>query len=589
MKWITRPKKIKYGTFFTSAAIAAFLIFLCIVFGLRKIPAPQIWKGQPQFVAPKAFAWAKTLSEKFENRMTWRPERRAAAEYIKGEFRKLGYEPQGMLFSEVIGGKHFNGLENIYAVLPGAGASQEYVVICAHYDITDTTIQGASDDASGVGVVLELARVFKQGPAPRHNIVFLITDSEEFGAFWGAKNFIEKYPNTNQIIAAISLDFVAPDKQKDILILTDGLKEGYTPLWLREMALGSVRKVPYGADDMKHIVEWVQRAILIPAADHGAFLQAGIPALNFFGRSTDFAYEMAKIHHMPEDNMSHLHVESFEPYGKGAETLLRSIDSLASEPPAQAEYLKVTDHHYLTGLSIHLIHDLLFLPFGIYVFILFRRIRKNNLQFIRAVAWLEIKKYGALFGSLLTGYGALRLLPRLNIITRYELFPATQKSILLYHPKWGAILLIFAVVVGANYFLNRFFTKREERWDAAHHAHLVEIRHCLMGIILGVIIFLAFLENSWAGTLLLIPPAYLWMFMKNNRRFDSKLLNALLFFGGLISFVALCMLMAMIFHVGIFYWYLFLASAYGLISMYAAILAFAVIAVGVRIVKHLIW
>jgi hypothetical protein len=116
----------------------------------------------------------------------------------------------------------------------------------------------------------------------------------------------------------------------------------------------------------------------------------------------------------------------------------------------------------------------------------------------------------------------------------------------------------------------------------------MQIRHALLGIILGIVTLLAYLKNSFLGSLMLLPPAYLWMFMKHNRRFDSRLLNSFLFVGGLASFIAICLAMTTIFYVGVFYWYLFLAVSYGLVSVYAAILAFAVITVGIRILRNLI-
>ncbi|MBI3558599.1 MAG: M28 family peptidase, partial [Deltaproteobacteria bacterium] len=512
--------------------------------GLRKIPEAPIWKGAPTFKAANAFDWTRQLARGFPNRVPWRPERQAASNYLQGELRKLGYAVSTINFDETIGGRKVDGLEDIYATLPGLDIPDEYIVVLAHYDVTDTTVEGAADDASGIGTILELARIFKAGEPPRRNIVFLFTDSEEFGAFWGAHAFAAKFPKARQIVAGVSLDFVAPDQQQDIMVLTDGLKSGYTPLWLRELALASIRAVPYGADDTRHLVEFIQRAILIPPADHGAFLSAGIPSLNLFGRSTDFEHEMGAIHHTPEDNMAHLRVESFEPYGKATEILLHSIDQL---PPLlqkpwirNSNYWKLTDRFYLTGVASTGLQILLFVPFLIYILMLIKRLRGRR-RYITQILLNELKLFSICFGSLVAGYALLRALPELNLITKYEMFPATQKSLVLYRPAYPALALVLTVVIALYLVLSRIFRSRTDR--ASTKSVERHIRHILMGIILTLVILLACAKNIYLASVLLIPPVYLWMFMKNNRHRKSRIVNAALFFGGFVSFIAICIAM----------------------------------------------
>ena len=63
------------------------------------------------------------------------------------------------------------------------------------------------DDSSGVGVLLELARVWS-AEQPRRTLVFLLTDGGEWGSL-GARDFAASYPERARTIAALSLDFVA--------------------------------------------------------------------------------------------------------------------------------------------------------------------------------------------------------------------------------------------------------------------------------------------------------------------------------------------------------------------------------------------
>lgn len=81
---------------------------------------------------------------------------------------------------------------NILALIPGTDLADEYVVIGAHYDHLAgctahapgaTVCNGATDNATGVGAVLEIAWRFYNGdlPAPRRSIILAFWDREEDG------------------------------------------------------------------------------------------------------------------------------------------------------------------------------------------------------------------------------------------------------------------------------------------------------------------------------------------------------------------------------------------------------------------------
>ena len=81
---------------------------------------------------------------------------------------------------------------NVVAVLPGSDPKwkEEAVMYTAHYDHLgirpdmpgDNIYNGARDNATGCGILLELARVFAQSPArPRRSIIFASVTAEEQG------------------------------------------------------------------------------------------------------------------------------------------------------------------------------------------------------------------------------------------------------------------------------------------------------------------------------------------------------------------------------------------------------------------------
>ena len=69
------------------------------------------------------------------------------------------------------------------------GQQRDGIAIVAHYDSV-TTGPGAGDDALGVAVALESARVLAARTSPRHTLMVLLTDAEEDGLM-GARALVQ--------------------------------------------------------------------------------------------------------------------------------------------------------------------------------------------------------------------------------------------------------------------------------------------------------------------------------------------------------------------------------------------------------------
>jgi hypothetical protein len=110
--------------------------------------------------------------------------------YLVSELNKLGAAAriETGFASITFGGFHGEGnVENIVARLAGTDNTRP-VMLAAHYDSV-TRGPGASDDASGVAVLLETLRALRAGAPLRNDVIFLFTDGEEKGLL-GAQVFM---------------------------------------------------------------------------------------------------------------------------------------------------------------------------------------------------------------------------------------------------------------------------------------------------------------------------------------------------------------------------------------------------------------
>lgn len=151
-----------------------------------------------------AYAHVEALSEKIGARVAGTDKEAEAARYILLEFERLGYVSELHPFSVTVKGKVINSA-NIVAVKPGA-SSQE-IIVGAHYDSVSDG-KGADDNASGVGVILEVAeRLRAQDTA--YTIRFILFGAEELG-MQGSEDYVSQMTEDQikNTIAMINLDSV---------------------------------------------------------------------------------------------------------------------------------------------------------------------------------------------------------------------------------------------------------------------------------------------------------------------------------------------------------------------------------------------
>jgi len=104
---------------------------------------------------------------------------------------------------------------NVLGFIPGTDpdASRKVVIIGAHYDhwgkdVNGDVFRGANDDASGVAVMMEIARLFSVATKPKWSILFASWSGEEEG-FYGSYAYVQDpYFPVSGTIAYLNLDMV---------------------------------------------------------------------------------------------------------------------------------------------------------------------------------------------------------------------------------------------------------------------------------------------------------------------------------------------------------------------------------------------
>jgi hypothetical protein len=134
---------------------------------------------------------------------TGSPANAAVRDYLVNEMASLGLSPEvqrGTAVHQDTRGQQVISIapvENIVAILPGRDHTQPAIAVMAHYDSVPFS-PGASDDGAGTVALLETARVLAAGPQPARDVLFLITDGEEFG-LTGAQLFFDGHPMARRI------------------------------------------------------------------------------------------------------------------------------------------------------------------------------------------------------------------------------------------------------------------------------------------------------------------------------------------------------------------------------------------------------
>lgn len=162
--------------------------------------------------------------DSMQGRLTTMSSAKKAADYIAGRFENAGLKP-------LAGNENYfsfyplkinnipssvDGI-NVLGAIKGIGSPDTSVIFCAHYDHIgesgsvsrfdkDSVFNGANDNASGVALLIELAKYYKAAKINRYTLVFIAFSGEELGLLGSA--YTAENIDQSFIRAVINFDMV---------------------------------------------------------------------------------------------------------------------------------------------------------------------------------------------------------------------------------------------------------------------------------------------------------------------------------------------------------------------------------------------
>ncbi len=205
---------------------------------------------------------------------------------------------------------------NVVAMLEGSDANlkSEAVVYSAHYDHLgvrpemsgDNIYNGARDNATGCGILLELARVFAQAQAkPRRSVIFAAVTAEEQGLL--GSEYMGKHPPiaAGKIALDLNFDDIPPLGSPEEVEVSGAERTTFYPT---VEAMAQEFRLAIRPDSHPEAGHYYR-------SDHFSFARVGVPAfsvnegMKYKGHNTEWGLQQAEEYtntqyHQPSDEYS---------------------------------------------------------------------------------------------------------------------------------------------------------------------------------------------------------------------------------------------------------------------------------------------
>jgi Zn-dependent M28 family amino/carboxypeptidase len=281
---------------------------------------------RPAFNSDSTYSYIETQVN-FGPRVPGTSPQKACADWLKSKLEQLGAQVTFQKTSvKVYNGSSVPCYNIIGSYKPEA---KKRILLCAHWDSrpwadqddtnTDNPIDGANDGASGVGVLLEIARQLQQTP-PNVGVDIIFFDVEDYGKsevensyclgsqYWSKNPHIPGYKASQGIL----LDMVGAPNATFAL-------EGFS----MQIAPQVMKKVWSLGHELGHGKYFLYRETGAITDDHYYVTTlTGIPTIDIIHNDATTMSGFGKYWHTHDDNMSNISKETLQAVG---ETVLAAV------------------------------------------------------------------------------------------------------------------------------------------------------------------------------------------------------------------------------------------------------------------------
>ncbi len=282
-------------------------------------PATVLNHSKSGFSAEKAYEHVKYLVQIIGPRPAGSKSELKAAQYIDYVLRQNGWKVRDQPFSKVVVRQasvsqkvqqvELINSQNIIAELPGT--RPDTIIIAAHYDTATFNAPGAVDNASGVGVLLELARILSKEPhEDTYQLIFF--GAEEYGLV--GSQFYTSQADLSAVRWMLNVDMVGSSMEIDVA----GKRSTPPELIKQVTALAAESRIPFHLS--RDFMVMTRESSHGGTSDYSPFLDQGIPALGLgiYGRPEGYF-------HRPEDSLERVSLEEVQKVGDFSHRLLTNV------------------------------------------------------------------------------------------------------------------------------------------------------------------------------------------------------------------------------------------------------------------------
>ena len=548
----------------------------------KPVPHYPISSKTPLLNESNAYNYTFEISTQYKNREVCTTNNSLSASWFFSKLTGFGLQTFYQNFTVTLYSKPCK-LINVFAIYPGK--TDKFIIISAQRDIAPTAEEGANNDGSGMGTLVELARVLRKVEL-NHTLIFLSVDAEEYGML-GARYFADNIENTdnfknkNNVIAFISLNNMGEMWGEGIELAGIGQQRGYIPLWFLSLIVDCANSLNVKTWFADSVLQYFERSVQVSLTDQGPFNRVDIPGVTFNAYISDPAkkvYLDKETYHLPGDNMSRISPFVLGFIGRTAELVVYSLDMLTERPSSSEPYVYLEPDKYMDASAIYFVCFYPFVPLLFYLVYMGYTLRKElNLRAILREVLLIILSALPLIFALTVSIP----LQKTGVMTQFELYPPPPKAPYLYSVEIVplAIIILTALLTAIFFYLiwKKYLSKKLDTKMAFHSTKFTIL------LTFFFILFITYIVNPYAALVYLLPGSITLLFIKEPYRWYWKIFNlSMVILSGVTLYILIPQYAEFLEISWTMLWYLIIIISTGLLPFISVILFSLVFGIVVR-------